>query len=360
MNDPITFHPAIRQATVFAEVRDSDFDILVPALLRRHLGVGDRVYRQGERGDSMVIVADGELAVWVRGEGGNERELDRLGPGQVVGEMACLDPAPRSATVVASEPTLALELNRNLLTSLRSYAPQLVSSIVRGIIQHVTARLSHADRLIGEALGEPEAEVLAPEGAPRPSGRPLEPGSPPQGLDPQTWALFQARGRGVWLAHGDALCHQGERADRCYLLVEGRVEVLRRVRHREEPLATLEAGDWVGQAALVDRSPAPATVRARGPVQALELSRRAFEELLASGTPQALDFQERIAVAGIRQLRLVDRFLADLAGGAPPVPVALDGQAVAIGRIAIKRAPARTWARTRSALGEWSLDIAEE
>ena len=112
---------------------------------------------------------------------------------------------------------------------------------------------------------------------------------------------------------GAQLCKEGDPARSCYLLATGSVEIRKHTPDGERVLATLKAGAIVGQMALVDRSPRSATVQAAEPTIALELTRDVFEDLLRSSSPLALRFQEHIAVAGIRQLRLATQRLASLA-----------------------------------------------
>ena len=102
---------------------------------------------------------------------------------------------------------------------------------------------------------------------------------------------------------GMELCHEGEPGRSCFLLVAGEARVVRAAAEGERVLATVTPGTFIGQIALVDRGPRSATVRALTAGVALELSRDAFERLLAACSPLALRFQESIAVAGIRQLR---------------------------------------------------------
>ncbi len=75
---------------------------------------GDVVFRQGDSGRAAYVVARGSVCVTVRrpeaGENGEEAVLDILGPGELFGELALLDGAPRMATVrvYATETDLAV------------------------------------------------------------------------------------------------------------------------------------------------------------------------------------------------------------------------------------------------------------
>lgn len=65
---------------------------------------GDAIVREGEPGDTAYIIRSGRCRVTKSIEG-EEIVLREMGPGDVFGEMAILAPGPRTATVVAIEPT---------------------------------------------------------------------------------------------------------------------------------------------------------------------------------------------------------------------------------------------------------------
>jgi len=66
---------------------------------------------EGEEGDSLFIVLSGRLKVYASNESGREVVIDFHGPGECVGEMS-LDGAPRSASVVTTEPTTCAIVSR--------------------------------------------------------------------------------------------------------------------------------------------------------------------------------------------------------------------------------------------------------
>lgn len=66
---------------------------------------GEKVCRQGDPGDTFFVVGEGRLKVSVREAFFLSRTLAHFGPGDCFGEMALLDRAPRSATVVCEEPS---------------------------------------------------------------------------------------------------------------------------------------------------------------------------------------------------------------------------------------------------------------
>jgi ATP-binding cassette subfamily B protein len=88
--------------------------------------------------------------------------------------------------------------------------------------------------------------------------------------------LFQTRTFGF----GETIVAEGDAPDGMYVLVDGSARVLVVHDGKEITLARLQAGDWFGETALLDRTTRTATVRASEPVSALWLDRIVFDALL--------------------------------------------------------------------------------
>lgn len=93
---------------------------------------GDTLMSEGEIGDSMYLILEGQVEVTKGGLGVTE-----LGRRECVGEMAILDSEPRSATVQATAPTQALKLEREDFYELLYER----MDIARGIIKVLCRRL---------------------------------------------------------------------------------------------------------------------------------------------------------------------------------------------------------------------------
>ena len=96
--------------------------------------------------------------------------------------------------------------------------------------------------------------------------------------------------RDIELAPGDILIRQGAMPDDVYVLEDGTVEVTR----DGERIATLGAGDVVGEIALVDPQRRTATVQAATPVRAVALNLRDLPEM-ASEMPEIVRHLRSIA-----------------------------------------------------------------
>jgi CRP-like cAMP-binding protein len=85
---------------------------------------GDFLMRQGDPGNSLIVVADGEVEVSVE-ESGSVHVLKRAHTGEVLGEMALLTDEPRSASVVAVSPVRAWVLPADRFNEVAAEHPRI-------------------------------------------------------------------------------------------------------------------------------------------------------------------------------------------------------------------------------------------
>ena len=98
----------LRTVPLFREFSDADADHVLSVLRVRHFASGDEVLRQGDVGEHMVIVASGRLRVEVDDGKGHRSDVGAIQTGEIVGEMAAIDPAPRNAFVIADRKSTRL------------------------------------------------------------------------------------------------------------------------------------------------------------------------------------------------------------------------------------------------------------
>jgi CRP/FNR family cyclic AMP-dependent transcriptional regulator len=317
---------ALRRADVFWGLEREDIEILAEVLPRITLEPRQLLFEQNTHGDSMYIVTEGRLQVRVLDDRGQGTTVGMLGPGESVGEMACVDPSPRSAQVLATQPTTVCEISTETIETLEEVAPTIVATVVGGIMRHVTKRLRQTnERLELELRGlhrdrDPAKRVGPQDGSggvgPRPhrglyrwSEAPV-----PEGLESRDLEMLGTAGRLMVWDEGGLLCQEGRPGASCFVVLAGHIEVFKASVGGGRHLATIGPGSLVGQMALVDSSPRSASMRAVDEVLALEIGRDVFERLVKAASPFALRFQRQIALAGIRQLRLANGRLAGLLG----------------------------------------------
>jgi CRP-like cAMP-binding protein/di/tricarboxylate transporter len=113
------------------------------------LTTGGEVFRQGETGDSLYVVAAGTLGVFVAAAaGGSTLRVGTLTPGDLFGEMALFTGEPRSATIRADGPSTILQMPRDRFLALVIREPTISLTIAATLSQRLrsanAARVEHA------------------------------------------------------------------------------------------------------------------------------------------------------------------------------------------------------------------------
>jgi CRP-like cAMP-binding protein len=113
---------------------------------------GEIVARQGEAGDCMFVVQDGEVEIVAENDG-TEVVLRSAGRNEILGEMAIFERAPRSATIRAKGKVRILTLDkRNFLRRINE-DPSLAFSMIE-TMSHRVRDLSHEVVELRAALRE--------------------------------------------------------------------------------------------------------------------------------------------------------------------------------------------------------------
>jgi predicted acylesterase/phospholipase RssA/CRP-like cAMP-binding protein len=111
-----------------------------------HVPAGGVFIEQGDPGDCLYVLFHGRLRVFLR-EGTQERPLQELSPGQVVGEIALLTDQPRAASVSAIRDSDLFRLPKAAFRDLIDRHP----SVLRQVSHVLVDRLLTADRPAGDA-----------------------------------------------------------------------------------------------------------------------------------------------------------------------------------------------------------------
>ena len=145
-------------AQLFDTLSERDRAEIIHFMHERRYESGDTLCRRGEHGNTMIVVLQGALSAVIPDNDDSQRVIARLGKDGVFGEMFCIDPAPRPATVVATEATTVLELGRDDLTKMRQEAPRTAAALVNAVFHSVLRRLRDVENRIERDLrdGLPE------------------------------------------------------------------------------------------------------------------------------------------------------------------------------------------------------------
>jgi len=132
----------LRVSALGTDLTDEEVRILGDVAEIRWLAKGDVLIAEGEQDDHLYAIASGELEIFRAGDGGGEVSLQRLGPGELTGELAFIEGLKRTASVRAAKDTCVVSLRRDRLESMLTGNPWVVYKVMRAVIRsaHGTVR----------------------------------------------------------------------------------------------------------------------------------------------------------------------------------------------------------------------------
>lgn|GEM_PF-1196451 len=136
----------IADIALFKGLSNVDLAKVLGRLERRTLPSDEVLFRAGDPGNSMYIVLQGQVALYVETEGGVRRALTVLREGDMLGEMALLTGEPRSATAVTAAETEVFELGEETF---------------RQLIEEHAALSAYFIRLLSGRLTQTNAQLTA-------------------------------------------------------------------------------------------------------------------------------------------------------------------------------------------------------
>jgi CRP/FNR family transcriptional regulator, cyclic AMP receptor protein len=150
----------LRSTALFGGLDDDALRGVSGSCTRRVYGRGQYLWYQGDAGDRLVIVVSGLVKVVLTSAQGEEVVLNTLGPHESAGELAILDGGPRSAAVVAVEPTTVLMLGRATVLELMGRHRSVLDAVLRALGGLVRRLTEQAGDLIFLDLGGRLAKLL--------------------------------------------------------------------------------------------------------------------------------------------------------------------------------------------------------
>ena len=136
---------------------DVDLFATLPAEMRHQIavespmavfGAGETIVKQGEEGQSMFVVLSGTVKVVLEPA---RAEVARIEPGGYFGEMSVLTGEPRSATVLAVDDVVAVEIVADLFRRLAAAHPEAIERVGTAAMQRRT-HLEHARNATAAAV----------------------------------------------------------------------------------------------------------------------------------------------------------------------------------------------------------------
>ena len=126
----------LRQVPMFKDIDPARLKLLAFTSERVQFADRQRFFSQGDASDSAYVILEGRADVLLTTPTG-EIKVAELESNALVGEMGILSDTPRSATIMASQPTTALRIDRRVFLELLAQFPQMALAVMRELAKRL-------------------------------------------------------------------------------------------------------------------------------------------------------------------------------------------------------------------------------
>lgn len=138
----------LERAGVFAGLMPEEVTTIKRYLRRTESDKGRTVFSEGDAGKEVFIITRGTASAYLRQARAADVRLATFAPGTVFGELAILDPGPRSASVIADDELVCYALSDESFRSLSADAPNIAIKLLANLGRELSRRLRQANRTI--------------------------------------------------------------------------------------------------------------------------------------------------------------------------------------------------------------------
>jgi CRP-like cAMP-binding protein len=129
-------------STVFQPLGPDDRKEVLKRLNIVSFAKGGFITREGEPGDTMYLIKEGRVSVWVKDKNNNEKTLTELEEGDFFGEIALATNKPRVASVTALTDVKLVEFSRLTIKEMITKCPSIKTILERVIRERVSGLVS--------------------------------------------------------------------------------------------------------------------------------------------------------------------------------------------------------------------------
>jgi CRP/FNR family transcriptional regulator, cyclic AMP receptor protein len=131
---------SLRRIKMLADVEERLLASLLPYLEVVRVPAFGTVVNKGDQGDALFMVLEGEVRAMVM-IGGRETTLTTMGVGECFGELAIVDQRPRSANVIANQPSVLVKVSEAALRKMFAEAPALAAPFMFALTRVIAQRV---------------------------------------------------------------------------------------------------------------------------------------------------------------------------------------------------------------------------
>lgn len=139
-------YTTLRRAPMFQSLSDDEVRDLASICVADLFCAGAWLFRAGDRGNGMWIIASGGVDILL--DGGHDAPLAHLGPSDVLGELSLIEPDLRSASARASADTCAYRIDFAAFAERRDQLDPAATKLLRALSTLVCVRIRHVNARI--------------------------------------------------------------------------------------------------------------------------------------------------------------------------------------------------------------------
>jgi hypothetical protein len=127
----------LKKIEIFEQLAVNELSAVAAVTEQVTFAENEQVINEGDAGDTLYLIIEGEVVVLKRQEDGQEVELDRMGAGDSFGEMALFEDIPRSATIRSVRPSRMLVLHKQEFKEIVHEYPQIALGICKALSSRI-------------------------------------------------------------------------------------------------------------------------------------------------------------------------------------------------------------------------------
>jgi CRP-like cAMP-binding protein len=131
-----------RNVALFVGLNENEMEKVAELCTEKHYAPGDIIIQQGDMGDELYIIQEGQVEILVMGVK-PQRPIVILGKGQILGEMSLLDEGFRSATGRATSQTTVQVIKGTQFTQLTDQDNHIGYIVMRNLAADLSFKLRH-------------------------------------------------------------------------------------------------------------------------------------------------------------------------------------------------------------------------
>jgi CRP-like cAMP-binding protein len=131
----------LKRVTIFKDLDENELEQVAEVCKEEKFTSGEFIFREGEHGNRLYLVVDGEVRISRDVPGIGEEALAVLKPGALFGEMAVFDRTERSTHAISNGGTTALTISRPDFEMLLDFNRELAYKVLWGCVRLVSSRL---------------------------------------------------------------------------------------------------------------------------------------------------------------------------------------------------------------------------